>query len=85
MHFLAAFTHMWKVCKVSQRRGGEERKGKKIQAKLIPLSQGVLDHTDFSFFRVERDEVTHCASVLPLYHPKISPLPPKKVPSPILS
>lgn len=54
--------------------GGKE---KKIWAKLILLSQGVLDHTGFSFFRVERDEVTHCASVLPLYQPKIS-LPPKK-------
>lgn len=70
-------SHMWNVCKVFHRR--EKGKKKKIWARVILLSQGVLDHTDFSFSRVERDEVTHCASVLPLYQPKIS-LPLKKVP-----
>lgn len=70
---------MWNVCKVFHRREKGKRK-KNIWARVILLSHGVLDHTDFSFSRVERDEVTHCASVLPLYQPKISLPLKKKVP-----
>lgn len=39
---------------------------------LVFSNPRVTDHTDFSFSRVERNEVTDYASVHPPYRPKIS-------------
>lgn len=42
----------------------------------------VTDHTDFSFSRVERNEVTHDASLLPTVLTKNKQENPKRLPSP---